>query len=58
MKKNIKNLLALCAAGVFALASVSCSDDETTAVRPNVSLPEAGSQTPVAVTCDEVLTGS
>ena len=58
MKKNIKNLLTLCAAGVFALASVSCSDDETTAVRPNVSLPEAGSQTPVAVTCDEVLAGN
>lgn len=58
MKKNIKNLLTLCTAGVFALASVSCSDDETTAVRPNVSLPEAGSQTPVAVTCDEVLAGN
>lgn len=55
MKRNLKNIWALFTAGAL-IRTVSCSDDETPVSLSNVSMPEMAE--PVAITCDEILTGT
>lgn len=57
MKNRTIHFVAILSALLLSLGS--CSDDkQTAAAGPAVSMPEEGSLTPVAVTCDDILTGT
>ena len=59
MKNRTIHFIAVLSALLLASAAGACSDGQETApAAPAVSMPEEGALAPVAVTCDDILTGT